>query len=223
MIDTLHQPDFLGLVDAKSRPEPRPGELPGEMPVRGFMCASDPNATSGVFAALSSYRACTGDVLLGENGAFAPGRKISLKEIQELDGTSYAAAFSERLVGDNRAGHAAAVNYMIADEPLDAAGCTAASGPSRWRGDAGLSWISSDYRSTLYNHALRPNAQPSCIEAKGKAAFMGASSGHVAGVNLLFADGHVTVLRRVGRRENLESVCPDRRSSIRTDTTGSPA
>ncbi len=194
MIETLQQPDFLGLADAKMRPEPRPGDVPGEMPVRGLMCASDPNATSGVFVAPSSYRACTGDLPAGENGAFAPGRKISLKEVQDQDGTSYTGMFSERLVGDNRAGHAVAVNYMIANGPLGDAGCAAASEPSRWRGDAGSSWVSSDYRSTLYNHALRPNEQPSCIEGGGRAAFMGASSGHIAGVNLLFADGHVTVL-----------------------------
>jgi prepilin-type processing-associated H-X9-DG protein len=194
MLEALEQPDFLGLVDAKTRPEPRPGEVPGEMPVRGFICSSDPNATSGLFVASISYRACTGDLPLGKNGAFAPGGKISLKEIQDRDGTSYTALFSERLVGDNLSGHAAAINYMIADGPLSGGGCPAAFESSRWRGDAGSSWVSSDYRSTLYNHALRPNEGPSCIDGGGKGALMGASSGHIAGVNLLFADGHVAVM-----------------------------
>ena len=193
MLETLEQPDFLGLADGQTRPEPRPGEVPGEMPVRGFMCASDPNATSGLFVAPVSYRACTGDLNLGVNGAFAPGGKISLKEIQERDGTSYTGVFSERLVGDNLADHSVAINYMIVDGPLGASGCSAASETTRWRGDAGSTWVSSDYRSTLYNHALRPNGGPSCIEAGGKGAFVGASSGHIGGVNLLFADGHVAV------------------------------
>jgi prepilin-type processing-associated H-X9-DG protein len=194
MLEALVQPDFRGLTDAKARPEPRPGEVPGEMPVPGFICASDPNATSGIFLAPISYRACTGDLARGGNGAFAPGRKISLREIQEGDGMSYTALFSERLVGDNLSNHAAAINYMIVDGPLPAEGCAGRTESARWRGDAGSSWVSSDYRSTLYNHALRPNGQPSCIDGGGKGAFVGASSGHIAGVNLLFGDGHVAVM-----------------------------
>ncbi len=196
LLEMFKQPDLLGIVDPKTRPEPRPGEVPGEMPVRGFVCASDPNATSGLLTAPISYRACTGDEPTGENGAFAAGRPISLREIQERDGLSYTAAFSERLVGNNVADDASAFNYMISDGRLPAAGCPPSSARSRWRGDAGSSWVSSDYRSTLYNHGLAPQGQPSCIDAGGKAAFMGASSGHVPGVNLLLLDGRVIVVHR---------------------------
>jgi hypothetical protein len=195
LLENLQQPDLLGIADPNTRPKPRPGEVPGEMPVRGFVCASDPNATAGLFPAPISYRACTGDSPAGENGAFAPRRVISLREIQDRDGMSYTAAFSERLAGNNVARHPATFNYMIADGPLGDGGCPKAGALASWRGDAGSSWVSSGFPSTLYNHALPPYGQPSCIEAGGKAAYMGASSGHVAGVNLLFTDGRVTVVR----------------------------
>ena len=194
MLEALVQPNLLGITDDKTPPPPRPGEVPGERPVPGFVCSSDPNATSGQFPAPNSYRACTGDGRLGENGAFQPGRAISLKEVEERDGLSYTAAFSERLVGDNLANHAAARNYTIPRDRILADTCPGPPDLSSWRGDAGSSWVSSDYRSTLYNHALPPGAQSSCIESSGRTALMGASSGHVRGVNMLLLDGRVMVV-----------------------------
>jgi len=55
--------------------------------------------------------------------------------------------------------------------------------------------VHADYRSTLYNHAIPPNAPASCIAEDGRSAFMGASSGHVAGVNLLLLDGSIRTIR----------------------------
>ena|SRR5271165_6900298 len=195
LLETLEQPSLLGLKDQKTPPERRPGEVPGEVPVAGFVCASDPNATSGLFTAPISYRACSGDMPGGENGAFATGRTMTLRNIQEQDGLSYTAAFSERLVGDNVSNHPAAFNYMILSGHVPDLACPPPSGSSVWRGDAGSSWSGSDYRSTLYNHALPPGGQPSCIAKGGQDALMGASSGHVPGINLLFMDGRVMVVR----------------------------
>jgi len=196
LLETLEQPNLLGVTDSNTPLTPHPGEVPGEMPVPGFTCASDPNATAGHFAAPISYRACTGDTPLGETGAFRVGRKISLQEIQDRDGLSFTAAFSERLVGDNLASHPAVCNYALCEGPLSGAACPLQTGSPRWRSDAGSSWVSSDYRSTLYNHALAPGGQPSCIDNAGRTAFMGASSGHVPGVNLLLMDGRVMVVTR---------------------------
>lgn len=195
ILDTLQLPDLTELKDATTRPEAQPGLVPGEMPVPGFVCSSDPNATAGRFAAPISYRAVTGAGPAGDDGAFAPRRVVSLREIEGGDGLSYTAGFAERLVGDNQAQHAAPFNYQVVPELLSSTGCPAGSDPAAWRGDAGSSWTSSDYRFTLYNHALPPGGHPSCVARDGRAAFMGASSGHVRGVNLLLLDGAVTLVR----------------------------
>ncbi len=183
----LDVPDFSALTDTTSR-SLRRADLPqGQRRVPGFICASDPSAIAGVFPAPVSYRATTGDDAYGHHGAFAPGRHLSITQIEAGDGSSYTAGFAERLVGDNRSEHPARSNYARAPGPLPASGCPLAA-PSAWRGDAGASWLASDWQSTLYNHALTPNAEPSCIADDRRSAFMGASSGHGSGVNVLFFD-----------------------------------
>src|SRR5437763_11362033 len=79
---------------------------------------------------------------------------------------------------------------MVATCPLGGRGCPP-DASAAWRGDAGSSWAEASWRSTLYNHALTPNAATSCITSDGASALMGASSGHLAGVNVLIFDGSV--------------------------------
>jgi prepilin-type N-terminal cleavage/methylation domain-containing protein len=196
LLSALQLPDLTGLTDSKTPPLPRPGQVPGETPVPGFVCASDPNATAGWFAAPISYRASTGDSPAGDDGPFAIGHVLRLREIEAADGLSYTAAFSERLVGDHQPDHAAPCNYQVVPGPLAGAGCAPTDDPSGWRGDAGSSWRWADYRHTLYNHALPLSSHRSCLAGDGKTAFMGASSGHVRGVNLLLLDGSVTLVTR---------------------------
>jgi prepilin-type processing-associated H-X9-DG protein len=187
LLGELGLADFSALSGTASRP-PRRADLPQvRLRVAGFICASDPNAIAGVFPAPISYRATTGDDASGRNGPFAPGRHVSIAQIEAGDGSSYTAGFSERLVGDNRPEHPARFNYAIAPRPLAASGCPRAA-PTAWRGDAGASWIASDWQATLYNHALTPDAEPSCIADDRRSAYMGASSGHGGQVNVLFFD-----------------------------------
>jgi hypothetical protein len=196
LLETLGLADFTALAPGAPLPgASRP--VPGEIPVPGFVCASDPNATAGVFRAPISYRATTGDDLTGKNGAFAPGRKTSIAKIEEGDGAGFTAAFSERFVGDNLADHISPANYAVAPGPLPSQGCTLVwikDQHARLRGDAGSSWTWADYRSTLYNHGLPPGAPLSCVAADGQSAFLGASSGHVRGVNLLLLDASVKLV-----------------------------
>jgi prepilin-type processing-associated H-X9-DG protein len=190
LLEALALPDFGGLSDPKNVPPKGPGFVPAERPVTGFACPSDPNATSRLFPAPISYRATTGDGPEGRDGAFAPGRRIAIEEIEAGDGTSYTAAFSERLVGTGKPRDPVARNYAVVPGPLGDSPCPSAE-PASWRGDAGSSWLDSNWRSTLYNHALTPDASPSCLAADGRSAFMGASSGHVERVNVLLFDGSV--------------------------------
>ncbi len=194
LLASLDLPDLTELRDAKTPPKGRPGQVLAEVPVPGFICASDPNAISGRLQAPVSYRATTGDTYRGDNGAFAPGRTWSLAAIEQRDGLSYTAAFSERLVGSGGESLDPLTDYQVVPPPLSDTGCPPPVGMGGLRHDAGSSWIASDYRSTLYNHALTPNGSPSCIDDNGRTAYMGASSGHVRGVNLLRLDGSVTLI-----------------------------
>jgi prepilin-type processing-associated H-X9-DG protein len=196
MLEAFGLPNFLGLSPASSPPQPS-GPVPGEVPVPGFVCASDPRATASPFRAPISYRGTTGGDHLGRDGVFAPGRRIGLRDVEWTDGASYTAAFAERLVGDGIEDHFTPWNYAAMDAPLPAEGCNLLllkDRGARWHGDAGSSWVPADYRSTLYNHGLLPNAQISCLADDGRTAFMGASSGHVRGVNLLMVDGSVKIV-----------------------------
>jgi type II secretory pathway pseudopilin PulG len=196
LLQTLRQADFLGLAPNATPPQPT-GPVPGKVPVPGLICSSDPNAIADLFDAPISYRGNTGGDYLGRNGVFAPGRRISLAEIEQGEGSSYTAAFSERLVGDGLDGHLSPWNYAAAAGPLPVQGCSLRwlkDRAAHWRGDAGSSWVVAGYRSTLYNHALQPGSPLSCVALDGQSAFMGASSGHSRGVDLLMLDGSVKLV-----------------------------
>jgi hypothetical protein len=196
LLNTLRLPDLTELKDPRTPPQGRSGLVLGEVPIPGFVCPGDRNATADRFPAPISYRAATGGGPAGDDGAFAPGRALSLETIEAGDGLSHTAGFSERLAGDGQVNHIQPNNYQVVPDLRRSSGCPADSDPSLWRGDAGSSWVSADYRFTLYNHAQRPEGHPSCVAQDGKTAFMSASSRHVRGVNLLLLDGTVTVLRR---------------------------
>ncbi len=196
LLETLGHADFLGLAP-NSTPPGSNSLIPGEVPVPGFICSSDPKATAGLFRAPISYRGNTGGDHLGRDGLFAAGRRTSIAEIEQGDGASYTAAFSERLVGDSNDGQLSPWNYAAAAGPLPAHGCTLMwlkDSAAHWRGDAGSSWVAAGYRSTLYNHALQPGFPLSCAAQDGQSAYMGASSGHSRGINLLMLDGVVKLV-----------------------------
>ena len=193
LLETLTLPDLTELSAVSSPPKPRPGRAPTERAVPGFVCPSDPYALTGSsFRAPVSYRASTGDATLGVNGGFAPGRRVTLREIEDGDGLGFTAAFSERLLG--RPGTDRGMRaYQSVRGPLDGAACPASSAGD-WRRDAGSSWAEASWRSTLYNHALTPNAPRSCVTTDGSAAFLGASSAHSGGIHVLLFDGGVRLV-----------------------------
>ncbi len=173
-------PDLSELKDPTKRPDPRPGEVPREKYLSGFVCPSDRfDRAASPFPAPVSYRATTGDDEAGSNGGFAPGRIIKLAAIDMGDGLSYTAAFSERLIGPGRFSE-----YWVV-RPEDRI----------HRIDSGYSWAEPSWRSTLYNHATVPFAGPSTVTAAGTSAQMSASSAHANGVNVLLFDGSVRTIR----------------------------
>jgi prepilin-type processing-associated H-X9-DG protein len=189
MLERLGDSDFSAL-----RPDRPPTVLGDGTPaverrIGGFICPSDPNATAGLFPAPVSYRANAGDDPEGLNGPFAPGRSIRLEEIEAADGSAYTAAFCERLVGDGRQAPAL-WNYARVSGPVAASGGPDPA-PDAWRGDAGSTWISASWVSTLYNHTQTPGSGVSLVADDGRSARMGASSGHAGRVHVLLLDGSV--------------------------------
>jgi type II secretory pathway pseudopilin PulG len=189
LLEALGVPDLREANDASNPPPRQPGFVASERPVPGFICPSDRNAAAGYFPAPISYRASAGDGPESRDGVFAPGRRISISGVEAGDGASYTAAFAERLVGNNRP-ERALPNYAVVPGPVPRQACPPAE-QTAWKGDAGASWFGSNWQSTLYNHALTPNAAPSCMADDGRTALIGASSGHPGGVNVLTLDAAV--------------------------------
>ena len=192
MLDSFAVPDLLELRDSSNSPKASQAPPPG-IRVPGLACPSDPNAMAGPSSAVVSYRANAGDDPVGLDGPFAPGRTTTSAEVEAADGQGYTAAFAERLVGDGKDRHPAPENYARVPGPISPSGCAKVPA-DRWRGDAGLSWAEVSWRSTLYNHALTPDAPVSCIADDGKTASIGASSGHVNRINVLMMDGSLRVV-----------------------------
>ena len=187
-------PDLTELRDPKTRPKATPGPGSGRDPGPRLHLCERSERPGGTFAGSRQLPGRDRRQPPRRQWRFAPGRSWSLAAVEARDGLSYTAAFSERLVGTGDDGPETLPSYRVVPPPFPTAGVPRSVDPDRHGADdAGSSWIASDYRSTLYNHALPPNGRPSCIADDGRTAFMGASSGHVRGVNLLRLDGSVTL------------------------------
>lgn len=192
MMQTLGLPSFAGLVDPERLPANRPGAPTGPIRIPGFVCPSD-GAGGLETTDKVSYRGTTGSTVDGNGGIFAPGREpLSLANVEAADGLGYTAAFSERLLGSGQ-DTAGLRNYAVVPGPVEPEGSSPLP-PDAWRGDAGSSWMVANWPSTLYSHALPPNGSPSIVADDGLTARMGASSGHVEGVNVLRCDLSVTTV-----------------------------
>jgi type II secretory pathway pseudopilin PulG len=184
----------FGLGDLEKLENPKTAPLKisptSEHVIPGFLCPSDPNTRSREFRAPVSYRADAGPGTDGQGGPFSFGKATSIATVEAGVGADYTGAFSERLVGSGSGSPSLLNDYWAVPGPVGAEACPP--GPlDALRGDAGSSWAKSGWASTLYNHAMRPNASPSCIASDEKTARMGASSGHARRVNVLTLGGSV--------------------------------
>jgi hypothetical protein len=119
---------------------------------------------------------------------------LALPEVERRDGLGFTAAFAERLVGDDGR-EPSRRNYALVDRVDPGTGSGGqGSGAEAWRGDAGSTWLPADVRYTLYSHARSPWAEVSQVARDGRESSMGASSAHVAGLNLLMLDGSARVV-----------------------------
>lgn len=193
LLEALAVPDLREATDPTRPPKRTPGFVAREQPVAGFLCPSDRSGSASDFPAPISYRATAGDTPDGQHGAFSPGRTVSLAQVQDGDGVEFTAAFSERLIGTNPPAHSLA-NYAEVTGPITANGCPPLDSAT-WKADAGSSWFASSWQSTLYQHAMPPNASPSCLAADQRTGQFGASSGHLGSVNVLLLDGSVKPYR----------------------------
>ncbi len=176
----------------KSNAKPMPMGAPATArKVAGFLCIADTNVSqSNGFSAPTSYRGNAGSGTNGQGGAFAFGHAVAIANVETDAGKDFTAGFSERLLGSGQGGKLPQNDYLVVKGPIGAEACPV--GPAEsWKGDAGSSWMTANWTSTLYNHAMPPNASPSCVADDGKSARMGASSAHQNRVNVLMLGGGV--------------------------------
>jgi prepilin-type processing-associated H-X9-DG protein len=182
-----------------------------------YLCPSDPApvawpaTTPGEIATSYAGNAGTGVLKYGYNGMFRhisaaspPLRDGPIRAQDVFNGMSNTAAVSEILFSDGsftrlRVTWNSPQRFSTPGEQDEFAAYCADIPPAPhdfgWQGDTfgrGRPWTKGDISYTMYNHVLGPN-QPSCFNKSDvQTAIVSAGSAHAGGVNLLYADGHLT-------------------------------
>jgi prepilin-type N-terminal cleavage/methylation domain-containing protein/prepilin-type processing-associated H-X9-DG protein len=183
--------------------------------VRSFLCPSDARQSVSAYYAPTNYVANAGSGPVNgspfdADGLFFINSHVKLREI--TDGLFKTIALSESILGPDfppgQFNNAAPKDFqtMYSFQLVGAAGLVENScrNPTLWNRDdpRGFSWADGQYRTTLYNHFLTPNAPiPDCIGSyalggevdKRYSAYgwRAARSRHAGGVNVLLIDGSV--------------------------------
>jgi prepilin-type N-terminal cleavage/methylation domain-containing protein/prepilin-type processing-associated H-X9-DG protein len=182
-----------------------------------YICPSDPALSAwpsmGSWVVTTNYAGNAGTGVImghGYNGMFRhisparpPLRDGPIRAQDVKDGLSNTASVSEILHTNGtpdrlRVNWNTPARYPHQDEFVAAcAGIPPVPTDYGWAGDIfsrGQPWTVGDVGITMYNHVLGPN-QPSCYNAGSvQDGIYSAASAHNAGVNLLFADGHLNFI-----------------------------
>jgi prepilin-type N-terminal cleavage/methylation domain-containing protein/prepilin-type processing-associated H-X9-DG protein len=192
--------------------------------IGSFLCPSDGNAGTG--GNLNSYYGSVGTTSVSYSGAstglFAYSRVYGIRDL--TDGTTYTIAFSEQLVGDPQNvpgrrsnGVMSAAGVMGYPDPsmsstrfdLDLCGSAYKAGGVNLRNNVGRDWIVGTTGQTLFNTVVPPNSPDypwgACKGGGGGVAegmnYSNASSNHLRGANVMFADGSVRFIKNTVNRE----------------------
>jgi prepilin-type processing-associated H-X9-DG protein/prepilin-type N-terminal cleavage/methylation domain-containing protein len=203
----LSVPLYIGLTPDAIAPQNKPIV---KLTVPLFLCPSDRRGPVSELFGPTNYSGCTGSGLDGTpfetDGMFFVNSGVGPENV--TDGLSKTAAFSESILGDgptqtsDRAFAKPDTAYaFVMRSPLTDAACRAAA-TWNYTDVRGFSWANGEYRTTLYNHAGRPNDPTiDCIgvvmntsdKARMYAGYgwRAARSRHGGGVNVAMADGSV--------------------------------
>jgi prepilin-type N-terminal cleavage/methylation domain-containing protein/prepilin-type processing-associated H-X9-DG protein len=204
----LTVPLYVGLAPDAIAPQNKP--IVG-VKVPLFLCPSDRMAAVSALFGPTNYGGCAGSGAGGgtpfdADGLFFINSRARTQDV--TDGLSKTVAFSESVLGEGpiagrtAAGITAVTGYgFVFTTPLSAAACGR---PFYYNFTdlRGFSWANGEYRTTLYNHARRPNDPAlDCLAAQMNSAelsrmyagygWRAARSRHPGGVNVALADGGV--------------------------------
>lgn len=204
----LAVPLYIGLAPGDIAPQNRPIV---RLTVPLFLCPSDVGGPVSDLFGPTNYAGCTGSGADGgtpfaTDGMFGINSRTRARDIR--DGRSKTAAFSESTLGDGpkatmaRDGIEVATGYGFTfTTPLTEAAC---SRPFYYNFTdlRGFSWANGEYRTTLYNHARRPDSEAmDCLAALMTTTdvarmyagygWRAARSRHRGGVTVGMADGAV--------------------------------
>lgn len=167
-----------------------------------LQCPSDTSAgrVSGSTFGATNYAGNAGSGTLNSgtlnaaDGVFFLGSKVGFRQL--VDGSSYTAAFGERMLGNGQTTATDGLSslYILEIQNTFTVGDTDCGSPASggWYSQRGAKWILGNYGNTLYNHYYAPNsAKWDCMNLPQQKALMTARSYHVSGVNVGFCDGSV--------------------------------
>lgn len=146
---------------------------------------------------------CSYPANAGTGGPFGMPGPFGVPVEYVKDGTSTTAAFSEWILGTNP-NSPRRRTYAVSGPPSGADPfqtfadqCRSLPDTADFTMDRGFPWLGVKYGSSAYNHALEPNAK-SCTNAGSiEQGAWTAGSFHPGGVNVIFADGHVSTIGKI--------------------------